>query len=95
MAPGDESTQETAYAILALDQINRAGYASEIAAAGAWLVSTQLPSGGWEYYLGALEDNQATGEALWGLGVATPVAEPASLTLLGLAALACRRRRRH
>ena len=93
MAPGDESTQETAYAILALNQINRAGYTSEILAAGAWLVSSQLPSGGWEYYIGVGEDNQATGEALWGLGA--PIAEPASLTLLGLAALACRRRRRY
>jgi len=78
---GNEAVQETAYAILALNEVDRAGYLSEIYGAGNYLASVQLSTGGWEQYFGSGENNEVTGEALWGVHTAVP--EPATMLLLG------------
>jgi hypothetical protein len=77
-APGNESIQETAYAILALEDLDPSAYADVILDARRYLAGTQLSTGGWEQYTGAGENNTITGEALWG----GPVPEP--LTMAGL-----------
>ena len=66
-APGnnDEAVQETAYAILALNTMNRAAYLSDIQGAAAYLAGVQLATGGWENYTNSGENNEITGEALW------------------------------
>jgi hypothetical protein len=91
---GDETVQETAYSMLALNAVNGSLYQSNIAGANAYLRSVQLGTGGWKNYLTdpAGENNEITGEALWALQ-ATP--EPTSLGLLALGAcgLLIRRRR--
>ena len=66
----DEAVQETAYAILALNAVDRAAYLGSIKAAADWLVSVQLATGGWlgyPYYLPDDENNELTGEAMWGI----------------------------
>lgn len=70
---GDEAVQETAYAILALNQVNRNAFLSNIIGAGNYLLSIQLATGGWEEYTGAGENNEITGEALWGISMSGPV----------------------
>ena len=65
----DEAIQETAYAMLALAKVNSQRYSSNIVNAGNYTMSVQLPSGGWEDYTGAGENNEITGEALWGMSV--------------------------
>jgi hypothetical protein len=82
LSAGNETNQETAYAILALNQFNRAAYLDEITGAGAYLISAQLGTGGWNNYVGDPEgeNNEITGEALW--GIRTSVPEP--LTMLGV-----------
>ena len=67
ITPGEESVQETAYAILALNQLARMGYLTEIQNAADWLVGFQLLTGGWENYTAGGENNEVTGEALWGV----------------------------
>jgi len=62
----NETTQETAYAILALDKMG--GYDPVIQSAKDWLLWKQLATGGWDNYEGASsENNEVTGEALWGI----------------------------
>ncbi|MBN2446622.1 MAG: right-handed parallel beta-helix repeat-containing protein, partial [Phycisphaerae bacterium] len=63
----NETTQETAYAMLALEEVG--GYASELADAKDYLLGVQLDTGGWENYIGSTsgENNEVTGEALWGI----------------------------
>jgi hypothetical protein len=66
----DESIQETAYAILALNEIDRAAYIANILGAADYMLSVQLETGGWqndEFYGG--ENNEVTGEALWAMHV--------------------------
>jgi len=66
----DEAVQETAYAILALNEVDRAGYFSNIVAGADFLISSQFPTGGWEqypYYHAYGENNELTGEAMWGI----------------------------
>ncbi len=64
VSPGNEVIQETAYAMLALNQFDSATYASQIQAAADYLKTAQLATGGWGNYG---ENNEITGEALWAL----------------------------
>jgi hypothetical protein len=67
---GNETIQETAYAVLALDEVDHAGYQGAILGAVDYMKSVQLPTGGWENYVGSTsgENNEITGEALWAIG---------------------------
>jgi hypothetical protein len=78
---GNEAIQETAYSILALNAYDRSAYLNEIQGAAAFLRDLQLATGGWENYSGSGENNEVTGEALWGVNTAVP--EPTSMLLLG------------
>jgi hypothetical protein len=82
----NESVQETAYAILALQAVG--GYDSEVAAAQNYLMSVQLATGGWEGYVGGGENNEITGEALWA------IPEPATLCILAIGSLVYLRKRK-
>ena len=64
---GNETVQETAYAILDLYEMG--GYATQISVAKQYLRSVQLETGGWENYADSGENNEVTGEALWALSV--------------------------
>ncbi|HBB92054.1 MAG: hypothetical protein A2X22_10080 [Bacteroidetes bacterium GWF2_49_14] len=67
----DESIQETSYAILALNEVNRMGFLKEILGAADYIAKVQKTTGGWSndaYY--NVENNEITGEALWGYTVA-------------------------
>jgi hypothetical protein len=75
VVPNDynETMQETAYAILALNAVNRTGFLDKILGAADYIASVQLPNGGWEDWGGPAssgEYNEMTGEALWGYTVA-------------------------
>lgn len=69
LAPGnsDEVVQETAYAILALNEVNRDTYLTVIEDAADWLVVFQMGTGGWKNWDGGSENNEVSGEALWGI----------------------------
>ena len=71
---GDEAIQETAYAILALAEVDAVAYENEIDAAGTYMKSVQLPTGGWKNYnyVGStsVENNEITAEGAWGVAVA-------------------------
>lgn len=73
---GDEAVQETAYSILALNKIDRTTYLSKIQGAANYLSSIQLSTGGFQQYnyvgTTATENNEVTGEALWGISTAFP-----------------------
>jgi LPXTG-site transpeptidase (sortase) family protein len=64
---GDETVQETSYAILALNQIDPTTFNNQINNAALYLRSIQLGTGGWENYQGYGENNEITAEALWAL----------------------------
>ncbi|MHC4185159.1 MAG: PASTA domain-containing protein [Planctomycetota bacterium] len=67
----DETIQETAYALMALNAFDRVGYLTKIWDAGNYLQSAQLASGGWRNRaLTGIEYNQITGEALRGISAA-------------------------
>ncbi len=70
MSSGDETIQETAYSILALNQVNRTAFLTNIQGAADYMIGTQLGTGGWKNWSGDVENNEITGEALWGIGVA-------------------------
>ncbi len=72
--PGDnnETTQETAYSILALNEVNRTVFFTNIIGAADYLSSTQLTNGGWMDWAVGEEYNEITSEALWGYSVAYP-----------------------
>jgi hypothetical protein len=69
----DEMIQETTYATLALNEFDRTGYSAELNTAGIYIQTVQLATGGWENTTNDEEDNQITGEALWGMGAALSV----------------------
>ncbi len=79
--PGEdnETIQETAYAVLALQQLACNVYGDEIQGAIDYMISVQLATGGWEDYAASGENNEVTGEALWGISKST--CEPATITL--------------
>ncbi len=75
--PDNDGVQYTAYAMLGLNQLDRARYLTVIQNAATYLAGTQLPTGGWlpyppytadPVYFG--ENNEITGEALWSMSVA-------------------------
>jgi hypothetical protein len=71
-----ESNQETSYAILALNEVDRSTYLNSIQGASDYLMSVQLANGGWNNESGGNpldENNEVTGEALW--GISTVVAD--------------------
>ncbi len=68
--PGEdnETTQETGYAILALNEVDRMKYLDTIQDAADWLIGFQLATGGWMNYAGSSsENNEITAEAMWGI----------------------------
>ncbi|MEE4195828.1 MAG: hypothetical protein V2J07_11570, partial [Anaerolineae bacterium] len=65
----NEAIQETAYAVLALNEVNHILYSEELRMAGDYILSVQLGTGGWENYPTGGENNEITGEALWALSV--------------------------
>jgi hypothetical protein len=72
----NEAIQETAYAILALNNVNRTNYLEEIRGAADYMLSVQLANGGWngdEY--SQEENNEITGEALWAIAATYPMPE--------------------
>ena len=70
---GNEAVQETAFATLALKEVNSSLYLNAITRAAAYLKASQLATGGWEDYVGQGEFNEVTGEALWTLGEAQQI----------------------
>jgi beta-lactam-binding protein with PASTA domain len=67
----DETIQETVYALMALNRFDGIAYLAEIYDALNHLQTVQLGTGGWmNYYAGSAENNQITGQALWGIAVA-------------------------
>ncbi len=74
VSAGNETNQETGYAILALNQVSRATYLTAIQGAATYLMSVQLGTGGWDDYVGDTygENNELTGEAIWGIAAAYP-----------------------
>jgi hypothetical protein len=71
---GNETNQETGYAILALNEVNRSTYLTAIQGAATYLMGVQLGTGGWDNFVGDPdgESNETTGEALWGIMAAYP-----------------------
>ncbi len=69
---GNETIQETAYAILALNKVNRDSYLGELRGAADYMLGVQLLSGGWENYPGSGENNEVSAEAAWGISAAYP-----------------------
>ncbi len=66
-ATGDEDVQTTAYALLALlesDIVTAANHQPATEAARDWLVSMQLPDGGFPEYPGGDENTEVEGEAM-------------------------------
>jgi hypothetical protein len=68
---GNETIQETSYAILALNEIDSTAYLNSIRGAVDYLMNVQLSSGGWENYVGSRsgENNELTAEALWAISI--------------------------
>jgi len=88
----NETVQETAYSILALNELNRAEYIDEIVAAGDYLAGAQLGTGGWANYAGGGENNEVTGEALWASAV-VPAPGALLLAMIGTLGVGMVRRR--
>ena len=73
--------QATAYAILALNEVDPVLYADNISRGANWLADVQMATGGWGgTFAGASdENNEVTGEAMWAVGASIP--EPASFLI--------------
>ncbi len=69
---GNEAVQETAYAVLALNEVDRHAYWRNIQGAVDYMINVQLKTGGWQNRAGAGENNEITGEALWSISVGSP-----------------------
>ncbi len=75
LTDADSTTQETAYAILALVEARAylgvsdqdAAIVSAIDDAATWLVATQTHNGGWLDYIGEFEYAEVDAEAVWAL----------------------------
>jgi len=82
--PGEynETIQETAYSILALNEVSREGYLVEIIGAADYMRNVQLGTGGWENYTGSGENNEITGEGLWGHAVVYQAAGTSSRVIV-------------
>jgi pectin methylesterase-like acyl-CoA thioesterase len=80
---GNETIQETAYAILALNEVDREGYLFELQGAADYMRSVQLVTGGWENYTGSGENHEITGEALWGHVIVYPAGGTTILVAAG------------
>jgi len=64
----DEAVRETAYAVLALNEFDRAHYLNAITGAVHYIQNAQLTTGGWKEFpefVNGDEHNQVTGEAIW------------------------------
>jgi hypothetical protein len=88
----NETVQETAYAVLALNGLDRTMYLGNIQAAADYLESVQLGTGGWEGYVGDPygENNELTGEALWAIHTAYSYifigfSQPVDMTMTNIA----------
>ncbi|GAX60604.1 prenyltransferase/squalene oxidase [Candidatus Scalindua japonica] len=80
---GDEDSQTTAYAMLALMSVNTSGqYDSEIVAGRNYLLGAQLGSGGFPSYPGGPENIEVEGEVVWALSASVP--EPSLDLLIGI-----------
>jgi hypothetical protein len=77
----NETIQETAYSLLALNELDRSGYLTEIGQAGSYMIVVQLGTGGWENYAASGENNEITGEAMWGIA---NIPEPTTALLLAM-----------
>ena len=80
----NETGQETAFALLALKEVDSCLYRDKITGAAAYLKTSQLSTGGWEDYFGQGEYNELTGEALWAVGTADliPASQPEDKTVV-------------
>lgn len=80
---GNETVQETSYAILALIEVDGARYFDQILGAADYLSRVQLSTGGWENDAGSGENNEVTGEALWAASATSAIPEPGTMLLMG------------
>ena len=71
---GNESLQETAYAVLALIEVDPLGYQNEFAGAVDYMIDLLQPNGVFDDGYG--ENNEVTGEALWAIASMPAIVEP-------------------
>jgi len=86
----DEDAQSTAYAVLALVELENAigaGNDAAIEAGQTWLESLQLPNGGFPSSPGGTENTEVEGEILWALGAEPDVSVLQVPTIGGLGAM--------
>jgi hypothetical protein len=69
---GNEMLQETAYALLGFNEVDKLTYFAVISNANIYLQTVQMASGGWQNYDPAGEDNLTTGEVLTAIAAAVP-----------------------
>ncbi len=74
VAPGYEGLQTTAYAVLALIEVDPLGYQTEIAGAVDYMIDLLQPNGVFEQ--DSYENNEITGEALWAIASMPSIIEP-------------------
>jgi len=91
---GSDQVEETAYAVLALNEVNRPGYLSDMTDAVDYINGVQLLTDGWENFTGSGENDSITSEALWANAAYVPEPASAILLLLGFSGLLWRRVRR-
>lgn len=80
VSAGNEATQETSYAMLALHAFDMTSHYDAVSDANDWILSQQLDTGGWVDYpgYGGSEYIQIAGEVLWASGECD-VPEPATI----------------